>query len=89
MMRERLDTGREALTQAAQHASDAGRRLIDIGSAIQDRAHAALHAKHRSSRDYAVRLRDRTSDYPLTTTLAAIGVAVAVGALLTIWLARR
>lgn len=88
-MRKRSDVARDALTQAAQHASDAGRRLVEIGSAIQDRAHDAVRARHPSSRDYALRLRDQVSDYPMATTLATVGIAVAVGALLTAWLARR
>jgi hypothetical protein len=88
-MRKRSDAAREALIQAAQHASDAGRRLVEIGSAIQDRAYEALRARHQRSGGYAVRLRDHASDYPLTATFATVGVAVAVGALLTAWLARR
>ncbi len=88
-MRKRSDAAHEALTQAAQRASDAGRRLVEIGSAIQDRAHEALRARHRSSRGYAVRLRDHTSDYPLTTAFATVGAAIAVGALLAAWLNRR
>lgn len=84
-MFKRSDAARDALTQAAERASDAGRRLVEIGSAMQERAQDAVHTTRRSSRDYTGRLRESVVEHPLTS----IGIAVAITALLSALLARR
>jgi ElaB/YqjD/DUF883 family membrane-anchored ribosome-binding protein len=78
-------SARETLAQAAERASDAGQRLVEIGSAMQEKAHDAVRTTRRTSEEYSGRLRDSVVDYPL----AMIGIAVAVGALISVLLARR
>ncbi|HEX2237256.1 MAG TPA: hypothetical protein VHJ19_02610 [Gammaproteobacteria bacterium] len=49
-MSDKSDTAREALSHAAQRASEAGKRLVEIGSAMQEKAQDALRVTRRSSR---------------------------------------
>ncbi|MBA2409881.1 MAG: hypothetical protein H0V62_08960 [Gammaproteobacteria bacterium] len=68
-----------------ERASDAGRRLKELGTVIEERASDTARSTRRMSEDYTGRLRDRVVDYPL----ASIGVAVVVGAFISVLLARR
>jgi ElaB/YqjD/DUF883 family membrane-anchored ribosome-binding protein len=52
---------------------------------MQEKAHDAVRTTRRTSEEYSGRLRDSVVDYPLAT----IGIAVAVGALISVLLARR
>jgi ElaB/YqjD/DUF883 family membrane-anchored ribosome-binding protein len=83
MIGKKSDATRDVVAQAAERASDAGRKLAELGSAIQERAQETLRTTgrtmRRSSRDYTNRLRDYVEDYPF----AAIGIALAVGAVLS------
>lgn len=84
-MAHKSDVARDALEQAVERASDAGRRLKELGTAIEERAYDTARSTRRASQDYTGRLRDCVVDYPL----ASIGVAVAVGAFISILFARR
>ncbi|MGH8501415.1 MAG: DUF883 family protein [Gammaproteobacteria bacterium] len=79
------DTARDTLEQAVQRASEAGRRLKELGTAIEERAYDTARRTRRASQDYTGRLRDIVVDHPL----ASIGIAVAVGAFISVLFARR
>jgi ElaB/YqjD/DUF883 family membrane-anchored ribosome-binding protein len=84
-MAHTTEVARDAVAQAAERASEAGRRLAELGAAIQEKARETLRTSRRGSQDYTGRLRDYVIDHPL----ASIGVALAVGAFLAALLARR
>jgi ElaB/YqjD/DUF883 family membrane-anchored ribosome-binding protein len=84
-MFKRSSGARDALMQAAERASEAGRRLVEIGSAMQERAQDAVRTTRRSSRDYSGQMREYVTEHPLT----AIGITVAITAVLAALFARR
>lgn len=84
-MHRKSDAARETLAHAAESASEAGKRLVEIGAAMQERARDAVRTKRRDSYAYSNRLRDCVVDYPL----ASIGVALAIGAIATVLFSRR
>ncbi|MDQ3797722.1 MAG: hypothetical protein M3294_09225 [Pseudomonadota bacterium] len=84
-MSDKSDSAREALSHAAQRASEAGKRLVEIGSAMQEKAQDALRVTRRSSQDYSNRVRDYVADYPLVS----IGIALVIGALASVLFSSR
>jgi ElaB/YqjD/DUF883 family membrane-anchored ribosome-binding protein len=84
-MGSKSEAARDALAQAADRASDAGRRLVELASAMQEKAEDSLRTTRRRSQDYSGRLRECVTDYPL----ASVGIALAVGALVTVLLSRK
>jgi ElaB/YqjD/DUF883 family membrane-anchored ribosome-binding protein len=85
-MVKKSQTAHDAVAEAAQSASEAGRRLAELGSAIQERTRDTLRTSHRTSHMYTRRLRDYVAHYPL----ASVGAALTIGAIVSaIVLSRR
>ena len=84
-MSNKSDAAREALSHAAQRASEAGKRLVEIGSAMQEKAYDAVRLTRRGSHGYSNRFRDYVADYPL----ASIGLALVIGALASMLFSSR
>jgi ElaB/YqjD/DUF883 family membrane-anchored ribosome-binding protein len=84
-MVHKSEAARDVLADAAKRASEAGRRLKELSTAIQETAHDTVETTRRGSLTYANRLRGCVADYPL----ASISIALAVGAMLTVLFAAR